>query len=611
MYSKLLTSLIDTKSETPPRKAMEPIIAFEAGLLPKNEMKKFTEEVNALIGRYNKTDIDADKKNLLEEIQTKIKAINYKYASYHLEDSPGYRATAASLFTQIKYQYASMGQSSLIPPEVQASALAEIIANMSPDKADKLLGILIKGANANLALELKNLYPKDDPSAEAKAFITFLREHEISYLNGGNSKNFKVTRLSDNSAEVLKVDCRLNTPRSAEAHLRNKMSENFTAIAAERQVSCVDSDKNIISRTLMITDYCKGGSLYEQRANLQFMPQLEQHTGKIFEEMARILLKIQEADCMFPDAKISNWLIDEQGRLFLADTKSFLFTENGKYHSSTPGNEYSSFLSTKNFNPPENSNAMHADHIHAYLLGKNLYYYASLRAPIAHNGAEFDFSSKFFSTQTGSACKTLIEALVKKNPAERMPIKEAVETLFFLNNPAFKNVFAELKELKFGANDEKMNEFIWEKQEQIHDANPGQKREILNELVHTVEALKKDTAVQEVREVIKKHRDKVGTFTSGMESKADKMEQAMGKVPIADRSQFLASEKSRDVMKAMATHRTLGKKEIYLTKTGEIDTKKAAQSFKDFKRKFEQQMAEKKEPQQDASLEASSIKNSM
>lgn len=55
--------------------------------------------------------------------------------------------------------------------------------------------------------------------------------------------------------------------------------------------------------------------------------------------------------------------------------------------------------------------------------------------------------------------------------------------------------------------------------------------------------------------------------------------------------QRYACEELTEVMKAMASHRHLGKRgDVYLTERGQISTEDAAQTFKDFKVRFGNQI---------------------
>ncbi|WP_058534663.1 hypothetical protein [Legionella saoudiensis] len=593
--------------ELPAKKPMALIAPFNAGRLPANEMVQFREAVNALINQYNKDIPDLEKKEILKQIQDKMQEVEYKYNPRHFARSPGYQEMHAALFNEIKYQYASLGTPSLIKEPKNSSPLSEVIANMAPDKADKLMSILIKGKSPFLTAELNGLYDTEDFSTEAINFRKFLRDHEVSYLGGGNSKNFKVVNRDNGNEAVLKIDCRLDMPRNVEAHLREKIPGSFAPIAAERQVCGYDAEGEFVSRTMLVTDFCKGGSVNEHRNTLLTEQELQKSTGKIFEQMTSTLLDIQEARCMFPDAKITNWLVDANGKVQLADTKSFLFTDEKQQYKegALPGNKYCSMLRTGGFMPPElDDSSVSADAVHAYILGKNLYYYASGRIGKGDDAADFRFDGPGFSGPMGKEYREIVEGLVKPDPSERMKVREALDRLFMVNNPEFKSVFTELKALKFGENDEKMNEFIRNKQQQINNAAPEDRPAILAELQQTVAALKADKAAQGVRSAIEDLRDRAGIFTVGMNAKAARIESAMSKLSIEDRCQFLTSGKSEPVMQALASHRHWGKGgQVNLTQDGKVDTEKAAQSFKDFKAKFVDQVGEAKAPKEEAPVQ--------
>lgn len=589
----MLSKLITKSSELPPKKPMPHLSEFDPGLLPSEDMDKFTKDINRLVDQYNEQEKDSGKLGILNEIQKKIQEVDYKYRPSQIARSPGYQEAHDSLFKDIQYQYSSLGASSFSTSN-KSSSLPELLANMSPKKVNKLLEILNQGKDADLDDELIGLYRKKDKSREAEAFRQFLNEHEISFLGGGNSKNFKVERLSDGSESVLKVDNRLNMPRNVEAHLREKLEDKFAPIDAERTAIGTDEKGKPIQRTILVTEFCKGGSVSDHRENLTTIAELSKSTGKIFTQMASVMLDIQRSGCMFPDSKITNWLVDENNNIRLADTKSFLFTDkNGNYHPNVPGNEYCGFLSTRSFNPPEfGQSLISADAVHAYILGKNLYYYTSGKFNQGNDGSQYDFDGQFFKTKQGAEYKELIEGLIKPNPSERMPIREATERLFLINNPELKEVFADLHKLKFGEHDKVMNDYIHDKQKQISSAaNPGERAKILKELETTVSQLKEDKASQEVKDMIVGFREKAGFFTVGMNAKATRIENEMSKLSIEERCNFLGSDKSEHVLKAIASHRHWGKEgTTYVTKSGEIDQSKASQSFKDFKNKFKDQM---------------------
>lgn len=576
-----------------PKRPMEKIQDFRHGKLPKKDMKEFTKEVNLLIDQYNNEDQELNKIAILKEIENKAAQVNNIYPSSYIASSPEYNALQNALFKEIQYQYSTLGVFSL-DKAPKPSSLSELIANMSPEKTSQLTKILLNSDKAMLMKEIGKLYEEDDVSEEALAFEDFLLNHEISFLGGGNSKNFKVTNILDNSVSVLKVDNRLNMPRNIAVYLQEKVRALFTVVDAERSVVCEDSNGNKIHRTLQVTELCANGSLLEHRESLKTVTELVRCTGTIFEQMARSMIDIQEAGCFFPDAKATNWLVDKNNQLYIADTKSFVFTDkDGNYRGGIPGNEYCNLLGTSGFMPPDTFfSPINADEHHAYILGKNLYFYASSSIGIGHDGSKFDFNKQLFLKPEGPEYRAIIEGLVKPDPSQRMSVREALDRLFMINNPEFKEVFTVLRKLKFGENDKIMNDYIREKQTQINKAETIEERlEILRELETTVTKLKADAASREVHAIVDKYRENAGLFTVGMNAKASRIEQEMQKLSVEERCNFFGTKKSEQVLKAVASHRHWGKSgKVYENEDKTIDESKAAQSYKDFRKQFNEVM---------------------
>ena len=89
------------------------------------------------------------------------------------------------------------------------------------------------------------------------------------------------------------------------------------------------------------------------------------------------------------------------------------------------------------------------------------------------------------------------------------------------------------------------------------------------------------------------YRENAGLFTIGMKAKSLRIETAMLDVPVEDRVNFLQSPGSSKVMEALASHRYLGKRgNVYLNENGQVDTEKAATTFKEFKKKNAAQMTD-------------------
>jgi serine/threonine protein kinase len=595
-------------------------ISDDGDFLNQSRLKKFVDDVNRLIKKYNSTAAKTRKKEILEAIQAQIKEIDYNYATVFLSDVPGYLAARDVLFTAIKDQYASLGINSVAPITKAPSplpALSELIANMAPEKMNAFFNLLMnelrplkeKKSNSNdddndVKLNpqlLENLYDKEDQSEEAELFREFLQNHEITFLGGGNSNNFKVTGLRGEA--VLKIEDRMGMPRTNEVYLRGILASSLTSIYAEREVHYPTNYHNEKCNTILVTDYCALGSIDQFRFGRTTVEQIEEHIGTIFEQMAATLLDMQQANCIFPDAKISNWLIDDNEKIRIADTKSFALTnKQGQYYQYAEENKDHALIRTLNYDPPEaKSEIVSADQLHAYILGKNLYVYVTGEQHIAgHNADDFNFNHAFFNTSTGQEYKALIIGLVKEAPAQRMPMREALERLNQLAHPELNKIFTQLKAFKFGMRDTQMDEFIAAKQKLIARATPNEHDLILRDLAQTVEMLKKQNVITEVKSIINNFKDKAGVFTIGMHAKAKRIESAMAKLSIDERCNFFDSDNAQDVLQALASHRRLGKSgAVYKTPTGAIDEKKAARAFKDFKGKFKDKLHDLKEQEQE------------
>lgn len=579
----------------PPRQLMPLLDAIEPGNLPPEAINQFVTDVNQLIGDYN----HHEKESTLKQMQEKMRDIEHQYRPSDLAGSPGYQAAQEKLFQDIKDQFVNLDAQSIQDKQQDPSSLPEIVANMSPEKAKMLLRILRRKKGAPIGEKLTKLYSEED-SPEAKQFRAFLCDHSVSFLGGENSRNFKVEHLQTGKTSVLKVDNRLNMPRSIEVHLRNQkaLKDKFIPNDAERQLTVKLKSDKIISRTLLVTKYCHGGDVLSHGQKLENIEERLDKASIIFEQMANIMLDIQDAQCVFPDAKITNWLVDGNENVCIADTKSFLLTDKtGQYSPSIPisGNEYYRLIHTRCYSPPEfslgsiDSRCIEADSTHAFILGKNLFQYTAGKDGIGNDAEVFDFRGPLFATTKGGKYKALINNLVKPNPGDRMALRDAKDELFMINNPEFSDVLKKLKLLKCAADDPHMNAYIRQKQQEVNHAKTDQDKDnILNEMETMAGDLKADKAAENLRQVVKHYRTNAGKLTIGMNAKANRIEHAMAEVPLDERTHLLSSNKIQGIKEALASHRYLGKRgNVYKkSKNNEVDLKKAATTFKKFHNGF-------------------------
>ncbi len=605
-----LTESLEKTAETTvldpsPKRPMIKMQAFEIVNM-KDLSALVVSKVNALIDDYNLAEDPLIKKSILRTIQQKIRVVDHNCPNSQIEQSPDYREARAALFIEIKYQLETLGERSLLYENNDATSFEELIANMSPEKIDKLLAILSKGNRPELEEELKALYETDDNSQEAADFRMFLTSYEIRYLGGMNSQNYKVTNLYTKQDMVLKVDNRLNTPRNIEDHLRETLRNFISPIHVEREGTYTDDSGKVTSRTILVTSYYKSGSLEQEckdfidRNKKRPIDELVIHECSIFEKMAKILSDIQDAGCIFPDAKLSNWLIDESGNVFISDTKSMGYTnDQGVFTLDQPGNEFAHLLYTPGYVPPEFQDVsldIKSHSTHAFILGKNLYKYATGKA--GEDGKELDFGHVIFSDTKGQELKTLIQALVNPDPDKRMSIRNAQIELYMISNSECRQVFADLDALRIGPNDKKMDTFIRRKLKQIREGTPEEKDRIVQELKRMVIDLKSDKAVKDVQDIISHYREHAGLLTVGMREKADNIEASLAHVPIEQRTNLLDSKEAEAVVKEITAHR-LRRKVLHRGH----DPEKAAQLFAELKARHSEKLSKDPEPPSSTKLD--------
>jgi hypothetical protein len=398
----------------------------------------------------------AYQEGILRQLQESFTEFNDEFPEEYLEASPNYRACYEAWTDDLNLRLFGLHTPGLAPA---VPSLASIIATMSTAKAKELLFILLRHTEltpaARLQDELRDLYPADDNSREAENFRRFFSAHSISYLGGVNSRNFQI-RNGYGQLEVLKVANLFGKPRKIERRLREQLASDLVPIAAERLVTGTDRSGLTVTRVLIATTYCDG-SLNQLQAR-QTLPdaRLESACEKI-EQMATLFLKLQAHGFMFPDAKLSNWLVNSQGQLCIADTKSIVFTDaDGNYSSAIEGNHYRSLTYSNYFSPPEISSASKAkaDEVHAFQLGSNLYAYLTsyeaLRSAVI--GGVLDFSFPIFASSQGMALKSLIERLMVVDPHRRLSVESAYRELHEITHPRQTLLFEQIAQ-KLGAGD--------------------------------------------------------------------------------------------------------------------------------------------------------------
>lgn len=234
--------------------------------------------------------------------------------------------------------------------------------------------------------------------------------------------------------------------RKNDQYVREKLSSLIVPNHAERQTegtveararpgSEAPASATVVeSRTLLVTDFCKGGSVTQHAQRMHAEKKPFDGAINMGIQMSAAYMDIQKAQCFFPDSKSDNWLVDDNGLVRVADTKSFLFTNaDGQFKDGHKGNRQGAFLSTPGYRPPEfQGRSMLAEPAHVALLGINLYCY------LTHSGCgrppegEFNdghFDHDIFKDEPGKKFKELIQKMVAPNPGERPSLAKVQEEL--------------------------------------------------------------------------------------------------------------------------------------------------------------------------------------
>ena len=406
-------------------------------------------ELNTLIDNYNDSHDKTIKLVALQKIYQQQKKIDYKFPSSCINSYPNYHTEIHNnLFSDLKKQLPSFSMTTLsqlsLPGNhsvisahaVETKKLAYLLESMSPEKASKMLGILSASATYDKEAFI-HLY-EGETTEEATLFNDFFSTHSIDFLGGSNTRNFEISLNPGREKIVLKVENRLDTPQDLEASLRKEAAfhDILTPVFAERKAYYTDPDDAgaAINRTVLITTYCAGGSLEANATHHTTDNEKITAALHLFTQMAEILIKMQQRGCAFPDMKNANWLVDADEKLVIADTKSFLFSDEAIVNLNDPENRWYGFTRTSFISPPEYETAkslpFSADKAHAYMFGKNLYQYLT--------GCEYDFlmgkhcfknsdfTAPIFTTPEGKELKKLIITLVQPKAHERISVDKVI-----------------------------------------------------------------------------------------------------------------------------------------------------------------------------------------
>lgn len=435
-------------------------------------------QLNQLISYYNDyyhTLSHEEKIRALTDVIEIRQRIQDTYHEKYVNNFPEVLAIQEKLFTDIQQEFNALGRNNLsgiINPRApqESNAFSDILNNMAPEKVNQLIGILSKGGGFNRHA-LSTLYkPGENP-----AFEQFIATHAISYLGGSNSKNFKITPPAG-IPYVLKIENRLGLRKLPVAHLQDpslpspSLNSVLTPIMAERQGTLVDADGTKITRTALVTEFCAGSDVEtHSKKHGKNIQQRTEAALSIYDQMLTALLTIEGRGCAFSDMKNTNWLVDEHGKLLIADTKGFLFTEPNGTLTPDIVNIGGGWARSASFITPEmnsmSSSGISVDPMHAHMFGKNLYQYLTAcneceLASINHF-SQMNFNYPIFQTEEGKKLAALIKDTVQYKPHDRISLQTASGRLNEIRlNVEQKKILLYMAELRLITNDKNIEQYL-------------------------------------------------------------------------------------------------------------------------------------------------------
>lgn len=336
------------------------------------------QQLNQLIDSYNGEDTQGGRIAILKKIAASQQSIENKYSSTQIEVCPRYRSEINhKLYSQLQQHLQINGLTSIqyLRGEQVYNTFSETLANLPVEALEKLLETLLdEDSELPIGTRIQQL--------ENVQLNPFLESNEITFLGGTNSKNFKITPSDGSAAYVLKVDNRLGAPSELEFELRKgPLANTLTTVHLSRQ-GFYEKVPNFRypCRNLLVSEYVHAGDLDKHRKSV--IGSRINAALSIYSQMAEILQNIQNEQCVFPDMKNSNWLIEADGRLRIADLKSFLRSEGEILNLQKLEPEGYFLTDSKHLRAPEVNQVLRdgtcrVDSMHAFMLGKNLYQYLS------------------------------------------------------------------------------------------------------------------------------------------------------------------------------------------------------------------------------------------
>lgn len=454
-------------------------------------------------------------------------------------------------------------RSQVYPP--LGTNLAQGLSNLSYENAQNITEILSRPEQFNA----------ETFHQEFDGLIPGLDKYSIKYLGGENAKNYLLTDNETGARQVLKITPNKGNSRKAYERLKEtSVKDGIAEVYATKHAIQPGNSGYVYS--LELTEFCAKGDvlshgmkvqdkisliqkdiaglieesdnealqkLYEEfglvgqeeikiEDKQKILSQLKDtqilNTVNIYGQMTDIFLRFQENNAFFPDAKPTNFLINEFDQVLIADTKTFLNTEDGLVHPDKIQKE-GLLQYTLGFRSPQfeqgnlNGAPFSADKEHAYLMGLSLYCYitgtdiSNVPRDSKDHSAFMNLDHEVFQSPKGQKFKDLIQGLTNPDADLRMGIEQAKGALqaiaqevkvekspFKSKTEAYFFALHNLMELAKTTDNEHVQQAIKEMKILIenHEQNPKNAAILLTSLASKLESEEQQTLLRDIASAI-------------------------------------------------------------------------------------------------------------
>lgn len=282
-------------------------------------------------------------------------------------------------------------------------------------------------------LARKSGFNHDEFHAKFDKKFPGLEKFDVQILSVINSKNYLLSDAINQERYVLTVTPEMGSSRQTSERLKHTaVNNNFAKTFVSRERIHVGDDTPL--HNITITEFGACGDVLSYGKTIVGLDEKLASAWNLYDQMAAILINFDANNALFPDMKPTNFLVTEDLKLIIADTKSFVETSDGIFNIRDV-QKTQFYLHTEGFEPPEMQmgGTTVVEKHHAYLLGVSLYFYltdtAMAACPRNYDPDFFTFAHPIFQSEKGKLFHLLIQDLLKISPEERLGLHDAKQKL--------------------------------------------------------------------------------------------------------------------------------------------------------------------------------------